>query len=143
MEKTVPFTLEQVKQIAQTYPTPFHIYDEQAIRENARRLTAAFSWAPEFQEYFAVNDSFRQTDLAVDKLNMSNIVQIQHRAQFFRLDIFLLDIQFSFVNFGGGIGVPYRPEQEPVDLEAPRSGPGLYLKLIVSGKPIWLSINSI
>ena len=54
MKITVPFTLEQVKQIAQTYPTPFHIYDEQAIRENARRLTAAFSWAPEFQEYFAV-----------------------------------------------------------------------------------------
>ncbi len=27
-------------------------------------------------------------------------------------------IQFSFVNFGGGIGIPYKPEQEPVDLEA-------------------------
>ena len=54
MKKTVPFTLEQIEQIAQTYPTPFHIYDEQAIRENARRLTKAFSWAPEFQEYFAV-----------------------------------------------------------------------------------------
>lgn len=54
MKKTVPFTLEQIEQIAQTYPTPFHIYDEQAIRDNARRLTSAFSWAPEFQEYFAV-----------------------------------------------------------------------------------------
>lgn len=27
-----------------------------------------------------------------------------------------LDIRFSFVNFGGGIGIPYRPEQEPFDL---------------------------
>lgn len=54
MNKTVPFTHEQIEQIAQTYPTPFHIYDEQAIRENARRLNQAFSWAPEFQEYYAV-----------------------------------------------------------------------------------------
>ncbi len=28
-----------------------------------------------------------------------------------------LDITISFVNFGGGIGIPYRPEQEPVNLE--------------------------
>lgn len=41
MKKTVPFTNEQIAQIAQHYPTPFHIYDEQAIRENARRLTNA------------------------------------------------------------------------------------------------------
>lgn len=54
MKKTVPFSLEQIQKIATTYPTPFHIYDEQAIRENARRFTNAFRWAPEFQEYFAV-----------------------------------------------------------------------------------------
>ena len=36
------------------YPTPFHIYDEKAIVANVRRLTRAFSWAPSFQEYFAV-----------------------------------------------------------------------------------------
>lgn len=54
MKKTVPFTLEQIQEMVKTYPTPFHIYDEQAIRENARRLTNAFRWAPEFQEYFAV-----------------------------------------------------------------------------------------
>jgi diaminopimelate decarboxylase len=28
-----------------------------------------------------------------------------------------LDIHCSFVNFGGGIGIPYRPEQEPFNLE--------------------------
>ena len=54
MKKTLPFTLEQIEQIIEQYPTPFHIYDEQAIRENARRLTKAFSWAPDFQEYYAV-----------------------------------------------------------------------------------------
>jgi diaminopimelate decarboxylase len=36
------------------YPTPFHIYDENDIRENARKLLKAFSWAPDFKEYFAV-----------------------------------------------------------------------------------------
>lgn len=50
-----PFvTLEQVKEITKTYPTPFHIYDEKGIRENARRLKQAFSWNKGFREYFAV-----------------------------------------------------------------------------------------
>jgi diaminopimelate decarboxylase len=53
-EKKLPFTKEQLESIIQKYPTPFHIYDEQAIRANARRLLAAFSWAPKFKEYFAV-----------------------------------------------------------------------------------------
>ncbi len=54
MEKNLPFSQEELKRITTQYPTPFHIYDEQAIRANARRLLAAFSWAPDFQEYFAV-----------------------------------------------------------------------------------------
>ncbi|MBO5199116.1 MAG: diaminopimelate decarboxylase [Lachnospiraceae bacterium] len=50
-----PFvTLEQLKEITKTYPTPFHIYDEKGIRENARLLKQAFSWNPGFKEYFAV-----------------------------------------------------------------------------------------
>lgn len=53
-EKRLPFNQEQIKEIIAQYGTPFHIYDEQAIRDNARRLNAAFSWAPEFKEYFAV-----------------------------------------------------------------------------------------
>ena len=36
--------LDQVKEIEKTYPTPFHIYDEKAIRENARALKQSFSW---------------------------------------------------------------------------------------------------
>ncbi len=54
MEKTPFVTLEQVNEIVKTYPTPFHIYDEKAIRENARKIKAAFAWNPGFKEYFAV-----------------------------------------------------------------------------------------
>lgn len=53
-EKRLPFSKEELTAIIEQYPTPFHIYDEQAIRQNARRLTEAFSWAPGFKEYFAV-----------------------------------------------------------------------------------------
>ncbi len=50
-----PFlTLDQAREIKKTYPTPFHIYDERGIRENARALRAAFAWNPGFKEYFAV-----------------------------------------------------------------------------------------
>ncbi|WP_122627649.1 diaminopimelate decarboxylase [Lucifera butyrica] len=52
--KTLPFTHSQLESILQKYPTPFHIYDEHSIRQNVRKLLAAFSWAPSFKEYFAV-----------------------------------------------------------------------------------------
>lgn len=53
-EKNVPFSKVELETIIQNYPTPFHIYDEQGIRDNARNLMEAFSWAPGFKEYFAV-----------------------------------------------------------------------------------------
>ena len=53
-DKRLPFTREQLERIIQSHPTPFHIYDEKAIRENARSLKAAFSWAEGFREHFAV-----------------------------------------------------------------------------------------
>ena len=41
----VPFvTKEQVEEMARTYPTPFHLYDERGIRENVKALKEAFSW---------------------------------------------------------------------------------------------------
>ncbi len=50
-----PFiTKEKIIDIAKMYPTPFHIYDEKGIRENAVRLKKAFSWNKGFREYFAV-----------------------------------------------------------------------------------------
>lgn len=47
-------TLEQLEEITKTYPTPFHLYDEKGIRENAKQLKDAFSWNKGFREYFAV-----------------------------------------------------------------------------------------
>ena len=55
MNSKKPFlTLEQAREIAKAYPTPFHIYDEAGIRRTARALKAAFAWNPGFKEYFAV-----------------------------------------------------------------------------------------
>ena len=54
MEKRTFVTKEQLDQIIQQYPTPFHLYDERGIRENARKVKQAFSWNPGFKEYFAV-----------------------------------------------------------------------------------------
>ena len=54
MGKKAFVTKELVEEIARKYPTPFHIYDERGIRENARASKEAFSWNPGFKEYFAV-----------------------------------------------------------------------------------------
>ncbi|MHB8964166.1 MAG: diaminopimelate decarboxylase [Saccharofermentanales bacterium] len=45
---------EKLDEITSMYPTPFHLYDEKGIRENARRLRKAFEWNKGFKEYFAV-----------------------------------------------------------------------------------------
>ena len=63
-----PFvTLEQVQEIIQTYPTPFHIYDERGIRENVRELKQAFAWNKGFKEYFAVKATPNPTILKILK----------------------------------------------------------------------------
>ena len=54
MEKKPFVTLEQLEEIVKDYPTPFHLYDEAGIRENARKVKEAFAWNPGFKEYFAV-----------------------------------------------------------------------------------------
>ena len=54
MEKKPFVTLETLQEMLKTYSTPFHLYDERGIRENVKRLKAAFSWNPGFKEYFAV-----------------------------------------------------------------------------------------
>ena len=51
----IPFvTKEKLDEIISRYPTPFYIYDEKGIRENARALNEAFAWNKGFQEFFAV-----------------------------------------------------------------------------------------
>ena len=52
--KPLPFDEAKIRDIIRDHPTPFHIYDERGIRENARRLNAAFSWNDGFREHFAV-----------------------------------------------------------------------------------------
>lgn len=54
MEKKTFVRKEQIEEIVKKYPTPFHIYDERGIRENAKALKEAFSWNKGFKEYFAV-----------------------------------------------------------------------------------------
>ena len=54
MEKKPFVTLEQLEGIVKDYSTPFHLYDEAGIRENARKVKEAFAWNPGFKEYFAV-----------------------------------------------------------------------------------------
>ena len=54
MQKKLPFTQDRINTIMKEYPTPFHIYDEKGIRENARRIKKAFSCLPGFHEFFAV-----------------------------------------------------------------------------------------
>ena len=53
MSKYIPFSLSQIAQISESFPTPFHIYDEEKISANIKALHKAFSWAS-FKEYFAV-----------------------------------------------------------------------------------------
>ena len=54
MDKKPFVTMEQLREIERTYPTPFYLYDEKGIRENAARLKQAFSWNRGYKEYFAV-----------------------------------------------------------------------------------------
>ena len=54
MEKKAFVTKDMVEDIVKKYPTPFHIYDEKGIRENAKALKEAFSWNKGYKEFFAV-----------------------------------------------------------------------------------------
>ena len=61
-----PFvTKEKIEDIVKSYPTPFHIYDEKGIRENARKLKEAFSWNKGYKEYFAVKATPNPTILRI------------------------------------------------------------------------------
>ncbi|HMF31190.1 MAG TPA: diaminopimelate decarboxylase [Candidatus Lokiarchaeia archaeon] len=51
---SLPFTKEQITGIIREHPTPFHIYDERGIRDNAKRLKEAFAGVEGFKEFFAV-----------------------------------------------------------------------------------------
>lgn len=54
MNKQPFVTKEKLEEITAVIPTPFHLYDEKGIRENAKAVNEAFAWNPGFKEYFAV-----------------------------------------------------------------------------------------
>ena len=45
---------EKLAAIAKQYPTPFYLYDEKGICENAEKVKRAFAWNSGYREYFAV-----------------------------------------------------------------------------------------
>ncbi len=66
--KKIPFvTKEKLDEIIEKYPTPFHLYDEEGIRENARRIQEAFAWNEGYKEYFAVKATPNPTILKILK----------------------------------------------------------------------------
>lgn len=96
--KKIPFiTKEQVEEIVKKYPTPFHIYDEKGIRENAKALKEAFSWNKGYKEFFAVKatpnpfliDILREYGCGTDCSSLNELI-LSHA-----MDIKGEDIMFS------------------------------------------------
>ena len=53
--RKAPFIDKKTAQtIDEKIPTPFYVYDEAGIVQNAENIKSAFSWNPGFKEYFAV-----------------------------------------------------------------------------------------
>ena len=82
MEKRAFVTKEMIEEITKIYPTPFHIYDERGIRENARALKQAFAWNPGYKEFFAVKatpnpfliDLLREYDCGCDCSSLTELM---------------------------------------------------------------------
>lgn len=96
-KKALPFTIEQLREIQQKHPTPFHIYDEKSMRAYTQRLLAAFSWNPGFKEYFAVKATPNPSILSVLKseglgADCSSLAEL-HMAE--RVGILGEDIMFT------------------------------------------------
>ena len=80
--KTPFITKEKAEEIIKQYPTPFHIYDEKGMLDNVKRFQKAFSWNPNFHEYFAVKatpnpwimKSLKTLDVGSDCSSMAELV---------------------------------------------------------------------
>lgn len=81
--KQLPFTKLQIEKIIKEYPTPFHIYDEKAIRENARAFLKHFDWVEGgFKNYFAVKATpnpyilkiFKEEGMGVDCSSLTELM---------------------------------------------------------------------
>lgn len=114
--KKVPFIdLEKAKEIDKIYPTPWHIYDEKGIRENALKLNKAFSWNKGFKEYFAIKatpnpfilDILKECNCGVDCSSLTEL-QMAQVCGFEGRDIMFSSNntpsgEFKFANELGGI----------------------------------------
>ncbi len=70
----------------------------------------------------ASNELYTQIFLTTAEIMFNLAVEIKNK----------LNIELEFINLGGGIGIPYRPEQKPVDLETVGSGiKNLYENILV------------
>ena len=47
-------SVQKLREIERSFPTPYHLYHEAGIRRNAAELYDAFSWNQGYKEYFAV-----------------------------------------------------------------------------------------
>lgn len=80
--KNLPCSGEMLKELAAKYGTPFHVYDEKGIRDCVRALQSAFSWNPNFKEYFAVKatpnpwimKSLKEIGVGADCSSMAELV---------------------------------------------------------------------
>ncbi|WP_423129335.1 diaminopimelate decarboxylase [Gaoshiqia sp. Z1-71] len=80
--KKLPFTKEQIEQIIENHPTPFHIYDEKGMMEYARKFNEAFSWNEGFKEYYAIKAApnpflmklLRKEGFGIDCSSMAELV---------------------------------------------------------------------
>ena len=68
INRTLPCSREKLEEIAAEIPTPFHLYDEKAIRETARYMNRAFEWVPGgFKNYYAVKACPNPTIMSILK----------------------------------------------------------------------------
>lgn len=52
--KPLPFDLKQAEALTQEYGSPLYVYDEAGIIQTAKTIKAAFSWMPNYKNYFAM-----------------------------------------------------------------------------------------
>ncbi|MEE0775630.1 MAG: diaminopimelate decarboxylase [Bacillota bacterium] len=106
MKKSIPFNHEELQIMLDQYPTPFYIYDEKAIRDNAKAFNDAFTDFPAFQEYFAVKaaptpalmEIFREEGCGVDCSSLAELI-LAERAGFRGENIFLTSNDTPAVEF--------------------------------------------
>ncbi len=80
--KSVPFTKERITEIIEKYPTPFHIYDEEAMMHYAQYFINSFDWNEGFKQYYAIKACpnpyimklLREQGMGIDCSSMAELV---------------------------------------------------------------------